>query len=135
MLDTYLQELTAYGGDGNLYPWFDAYFREPECRWIHLAVGRSGTAGFAFVRYDAETGEIEMAEFFVMPRNRGRGVGTRLARSVLTRWPGHWRLQILAGNAPARAFWPVAIAAAGATDILCDPSGVMLRYRFRMPRA
>ena len=46
-----------------------------------------------------------LAEFYVVPASRRRGVGEAAARRILRRWRGRWEISEVAGNAPAIAFW------------------------------
>jgi len=46
-----------------------------------------------------------LAEFFVIPSARRRGVGEAAARRILRRWRGRWEISEVTGNAPAIAFW------------------------------
>ena len=64
-------------------------------------------AGFALVRANHEGPDIDysIAEFFVLRKFRGRGVGERIARQLFDRFRGRWRVEQLADNRPAVAFW------------------------------
>lgn len=46
-----------------------------------------------------------IAEFFVLRKYRRRGVGSRAALDVLTRFPGRWELSELDWNVAAQKFW------------------------------
>lgn len=58
-----------------------------------------------------------MAEFSIVPGARQHGYGRKMAAAVMRRHPGSWQVAIMAGNEPARLFWPKAIAAAGAQRV------------------
>jgi predicted acetyltransferase len=65
-------------------------------------------AGFVLVRERAQfagAAAREIAEFFVLRKYRRRGVGTKAALDVLTRYPGHWELSELSWNVAAQRFW------------------------------
>jgi predicted acetyltransferase len=46
-----------------------------------------------------------IAEFFVMRKYRGLGVGRWVAFQVFDRFPGEWRVEEMSVNLPAQAFW------------------------------
>ena len=65
-------------------------------------------AGFAMVRGDHDNdAEIaySIAEFFVLRKFRGKGVGERIARQLFDRFRGQWMVEHLADNNSAAAFW------------------------------
>ena len=49
--------------------------------------------------------EEELAWLYVAPARSRRGVGTALARHALQRFPGIRSIEVLVGNAPARALY------------------------------
>ena len=64
------------------------------------------TAGFALVRpAPGEPERMEIGEFFVLRKFRGRGVGARVARKLFDGFPGGWLVRVLDDNAPALEFW------------------------------
>jgi predicted acetyltransferase len=70
-------------------------------------------AGFALVaarsRLTGTQGVFDMAEFFVMRRYRGRGVGLAAATAAFDRFGGPWEIRQRDENAGATAFWRKAI--------------------------
>jgi predicted acetyltransferase len=46
-----------------------------------------------------------MAEFFILRKHRGRGVGRLAAESIFSRQPGIWEVAVARKNAQAREFW------------------------------
>ena len=46
-----------------------------------------------------------MSEFFVLRRERGRGIGARAAHAVFDAHPGRWEVSELVGNERAIRFW------------------------------
>lgn len=79
-------------------------------RGRHLFVMRvrGRLAGFVLVGVRARfagTGTRVIAEFFVLRKYRRRGVGSRAALDVLTRFPGRWELSELDWNVAAQKFW------------------------------
>jgi predicted acetyltransferase len=96
------------------YP-LDRYFSEPDC-WPLLIYADGAVAGFALVNQHSHlTGaaiERNMGEFFVARPFRRSGVATAAFHSILKLQPGRWEVAVALTNAPARRFWPRAIAAA-----------------------
>ncbi len=66
-------------------------------------------AGFALVsagsRLTGAPGVFDMAEFFVMRRFRGKGVGRAAASAAFDRFRGRWEIRQHDENAAATAFW------------------------------
>ena len=87
------------------YRWLDAYWTESE-RHPFLFLVEGHPAGFALVRSGRAT---EMAEFFVLRKYRGQGIGTRAARSLFSRFPGKWLVSQVPGNDAATGFWRAVI--------------------------
>lgn len=95
------------------YRWFDAYWREPDRRWPFWMRTAEDVVAFALVRLDDEDGRYEMAEFFVVNRYRGQGLGDRFARDVLLRFDGEWKVSQVLHNKRAVAFWRRVIGGLG----------------------
>lgn len=108
MMRDYIAEMARLieGIDPNgPYPYFDLYWAEPETRWpFWLKVG-TANAGFALIDHDVGADRFDMAEFFVAPSYRRKGVGKSAARRLIARFPGSWRITQRESNAPAIAFW------------------------------
>lgn len=106
-------------GDPTNYPHFDVYWTEPERRPYWIAA-RGETVGFALINRHAPSGlecDAAVAEFCILPQWRRAGIGLAAARAVFATAPGLWELQVYEATAPGLAFWPRAIAAAGACDV------------------
>jgi predicted acetyltransferase len=91
-------------GDGR-YPLLDLYWAEPNLRWPFWLKAGEANAGFALVRREVEASRTEMAEFFIAPEFRGKGIGLAAARRLISRYPGAWRITQREANARAIAFW------------------------------
>lgn len=117
MLAQYLREMAALEGHERPedYPYLPLYWKEAG-RFPFLLMVDSDLAGFALVRrVDDESGQhFQMAEFFVIPRQRRKGVGRRAAVEIFSRFPGRWRVRQLESNRGARAFWRRVIGSYGA---------------------
>jgi predicted acetyltransferase len=91
------------------YPSLDLYWREHGRHpyWIRVA---GSDAGFALVRR-MENGVMEIAEFFVAPPWRRKGVGLASARALFAMHPGTWQIASFPRSAASEAFWAKAVPA------------------------
>lgn len=109
LLSDYIRELAAYDpslvtADGVYeYEIPDPNWRDPDHRPFWLKADGEA-AGFALVRRTAE-GRTEMAEFYVRPEFRRRGVGLVGARAVIADFSGPWELSQYLANPGAITFW------------------------------
>ena len=156
LYDAYLEEIVGFGasyrrgGDGR---W---EYRPPGGKWgpDHLAywvakgdehavlmfrLGRT-VVGFAMIGlgpavWMPPATDACLAEFFVVPTARRRGVGEAAARRVLRRGRGRWEISEVAGNAPAIAFWRLTIGrlTRGRFEEVAVRGGLV--QRFTMPGA
>ena len=80
--------------------------------------------GFAFVGsaapYIDASDAREVTEFFVVRRQRGRGVAQELARHIWGLHPGRWLVRVALANRPALAFWRRAIKGYAGTVLAED---------------
>jgi predicted acetyltransferase len=112
LLDDYLRELSGHrdlpvgATDAASYRHLDAYWREPG-RHAFLIRRGGRTVGFALIRGPASTGSPvhQMAEFYVEPEARRRGIGRDAVIEMWERFPGDWELQVHSRNAGAVRFW------------------------------
>lgn len=109
LLRDYIRELSAYDPslvtvDGVYdYEIPDLYWTEPTHRPFWLKADGEA-AGFALVRRVAD-GHTEMAEFYVLPKFRRKGVGLLGARTVIANFSGPWELSEYLANPGSIAFW------------------------------
>ncbi len=99
--DTDLDTHGTYG-----YPWLDYYWRE-EGRYPFLVRVDGKLAGFVLVNrftYLASS-EWAIAEFFIMRKYRGQGVGKATAFFVFDKFQGVWEVHQLEKNIPSQHFW------------------------------
>ena len=88
-----------------LHRYFDEYWTDSDRKAFLFRV-EAELAGFALVF----TGEPrDIAEFFVLRKYRGRGVGAQAAASLFARLPGRWTVRQQLTNPAATAFWRKAI--------------------------
>jgi predicted acetyltransferase len=65
-------------------------------------------AGFALINDCSHTDEAvnrNVAEFFIVRKYRGRGVGRIAATNLLSQFPGTWEVAIARKNIAALSFW------------------------------
>lgn len=87
------------------YPWFDAYFTEPEREaYLIREHGTEKLLGFAMLRQNEEQG-YSIAEFLVIPKYRRKGVGMQAAQACFARHEGSWEVKPAYGSESARLFW------------------------------
>jgi len=101
------------GDDGLFpdYPDLDRFWSDPECGALLIRVD-GHLAGFALLNREAHSGrpaDRNMAEFFVLRKHRGAGVGRQAAHVLFRRYPGQWELAVARRNRPALAFWTRAV--------------------------
>lgn len=130
LYDAYLEEIARFGAryrrrpdgrweyrgeDGRWAPDHLAYWLAPgpEHQVLLLRSGRA-IAGFAMVGVRPAVWlprgvDASIAEFYVAPRFRGRGLGQRAAHRIVRRHPGLWEVSQVPGNGPAIAFWRAVI--------------------------
>lgn len=133
LLDSYLLELGAFGGNVFDYPHFRAYWEESE-RWPYLFDVEGQPAGFCFVNRHSVSGravDFFMAEFCILDHYRGQGHGVAAARNIFRRHPGQWELAVLEGNWPAISFWKKAIETPGITSPEIRPKKSSKIFRFK----
>lgn len=111
LLQPYLTELSRFPDehmdykDENgiyLYPYLDAYWQEKE-RYPYLLCDNGKIAGFALVRKDAD--HWELAEFYVKPVFRRRGLAEACAAEILHRHLGSWKISFNKHNLAGRSLW------------------------------
>ena len=92
------------------YPWFDAYFIEPQREAYFIrAQDSKKLLGFAMVR-EHEDGRHSIAEFMVIPKYRRSGIGMQAAKACFARHAGLWEVKPAYGSESAKLFWQKTIA-------------------------
>ena len=88
------------------YP-LDEYWSK--ANWSAMLILRDrALAGFGLVNDRTHSGlkaERNMAEFFIVRKHRGRGVGRLAAEMIFSRQPGLWEVAVARQNSLAREFW------------------------------
>lgn len=89
------------------YRYLDHYWTEPGRHPFFVRVAGQ-MAGFALARTLDAVGPApvySMAEFFILRKYRGSGLGQQAAHRIFALFPGVWRVHQEAANLPAQAFW------------------------------
>ncbi|WP_141503874.1 GNAT family N-acetyltransferase [Paenibacillus luteus] len=92
------------------YKYLDHYWTE-EGRFPFFIMESGKMAGFALVRKiaDDESPKFSIAEFFILRKYRGQGIGKEVAHKVFGMFKGNWSVSWLDKNLPAKIFWKKAI--------------------------
>jgi predicted acetyltransferase len=111
LLQPYLDELCRFPGEiaeykdeygVYQYPYLDAYWQETE-RLPYLIFVEEKPAGFALVsKYDDQW---NMAEFYIKPELRRRGLGEAAALDILSKHPGLWQISFNRHNSAGQKLW------------------------------
>ena len=96
------------------YP-LDEYWTRPD--WSALLIRRNQVlAGFALINdktHSGETADRNMAEFFILRKHRGQGVGQAAAELAFSSFAGAWEVAVARKNLQAQDFWRSTIRNAG----------------------
>lgn len=115
------REIGPHGEYG--YPYLDHYWSPEENRHPFVIRVDGRIAGCALVRAGTPH---RFGEFFIVRKHRRSGVGTVAARTVLSRFPGTWLVEEVAGNDAAVRFWRQAIPFD--FDEVTDATGTSQRF-------
>jgi predicted acetyltransferase len=128
------------GDDGLFpeYPYLETYWHKNG--HIPLLIKRGGhLAGFALINDHSHSGlpvDRNMAEFFIVRKHRRGGVGTAVAHTIFSRYPGQWEAAVARRNVGALGFWRNAIRQhSSARDVeesdveTAEWNGPILRFR------
>ena len=121
LLELYIHDLSEVfavdiGEDGRFgYDGLPLYWSEKERRFPFLIRAGGRLAGFVLAKRGSpatdDPADLDVAEFFVLRRNRREGVGRRAAVLLWNRLPGHWIVRVSEGNRGALPFWSDVISA------------------------
>jgi predicted acetyltransferase len=103
-------DLNEFGEFG--YRYLDHYWTEPE-RYPYILRVKKKLAGFVLVNQATISGTSQnsIAEFFILKRYRGKGLGKILAYHVFDQFPGEWEVKTQKKNLTATHFWRKALYA------------------------
>ena len=110
LMQAYLHDMSEYNGIDpdehgvfQLSQYFELYWTESTRFPFKIMVDQK-LAGFALVRV-IEPGTHSIAEFFVLRKYRGKGVGKKTAIHLFNYFPGNWHVCQDAENIPSQTFW------------------------------
>lgn len=89
------------------YKYLDHYWTESG-RYPFLVRVDGRLAGFVLVRTLDESNANptrSIAEFFILRKYRGKGIGKIVAHRIFNMFPGQWSVAQLDNNQPAQSFW------------------------------
>ncbi len=117
LLELYQYDMVEFSHDGWRdvqfdgrygYPYLDLYWQEPT-RHPFLVKVDGNPAGFVLVNQHLPIPEgapaKSIAEFFIMRKYRGQGIGKKVAEMTFDRFPGKWQVTQEKNNPSAQKFW------------------------------
>lgn len=114
LLELYIYDFTEFGpydvDSQGLYGYehLDLYWTE-EGRYPFMFYVNGKIAGFVLVRRNSadELNDCyySIAEFFVVKKYRGQGIGKKAAIHMFNLFPGIWEVDEMETNKPAQVFW------------------------------
>lgn len=116
LLYEYQKELQVYSGDSlediKRYKYLPSYFTNPD-RAAFFIHAKGEICGFILVNMHTILAKNahSVAEFYVVPSARGKGVGENAAKLVFRKFPGNWEVAQMETNIPAIHFWRKTISA------------------------
>lgn len=88
----------------------DAYWEADDHIPYFIYVGAE-LAGFALIRrYPSDTSTYDVAQFFVLRKFKGKGVGKKALALIVKSFPGQWQIRVLIENVAALNFWQSAVS-------------------------
>lgn len=117
----YVYDLSRYCGslpgwelpENGLYEWYDTknYFKGPDV-YPFLIKLENEIVGFFMLNKQTSVLDIDwhMAEFFILAKFQGRGIGQQVAEVIWNKFPGSWEVSVIPENERALKFWKTVIA-------------------------
>jgi predicted acetyltransferase len=88
------------------YPNLDDYWKEAGDKFPYVIKKDGKYVGFALVKViQSEKEQFSIAEFFVMKKYRGQGIGKAVAIQLFHLYKGWWEVHQRENNQPAQQFW------------------------------
>jgi len=142
LFDDYLRELASHrdvavgATDARSHPYLPLYWAEPG-RHPFFIVDEGRRSGFAMVREVPSEAVVQMAEFFLAPGVRRRGLGRQAVAEIWRRLPGDWQLQVHVRNEAGIAFWDRCVRASARGEVrvyeVIEDDGRRLQFDFEIP--
>lgn len=101
----YQQEILGQENIGE-YKYLNSYWQKPD-RYPYFIKIDSKVAGFALVNSHTvvEKGAKNIAEFYIKPEYRNKGIGKLSAKKIFDTFHGKWEVRELDDNILAQKFW------------------------------
>lgn len=118
MFPYYIYDMSEYMGwapnENGLFTYnssnFDIYWEQNDHVPYFIYFGEE-LSGFVLVRkYPANDSVYDIAQFFVLRKFKGRGVGKQSLELVVKLFPGRWQIRVLIENDGALKFWKSAVS-------------------------
>ncbi|WP_248927999.1 GNAT family N-acetyltransferase [Paenibacillus hamazuiensis] len=120
LMELYQYDMSEFEEDNDVneyglfdYKYLDHYWTE-EGRHPFFVMKSGKLAGFVLVReiigHVNETTKFSLAEFFILKKYRGQGIGKEAAYKTFDMFKGRWSVFWLENNLPAKRFWTKSIA-------------------------
>lgn len=105
LLFEYQKELLKIADPG-VYPYLDSYF-EKRNRFPYFIFADNNLAGFALVNNYTLVLESgwSIAEFYIHPKFRHKGIGTKVVGKLINLHPGQWEVRVMKRNLSGLLFW------------------------------
>ncbi len=88
---------------------FDLYWQQDDHIPYFIKVNNE-LAGFVLIRrYPSDSTLYDIAQFFVLRKFKGQGVGKDVLAQVVNAFPGRWQVRVLLENTGALSFWKSAV--------------------------
>lgn len=89
---------------------FDPYWERNDHTPYFIMVNNE-LAGFVLIRhYPGDLSLYDVAQFFVLRKFKGRGVGKDVLKQLINTFPGQWQIRVLLENSGALSFWKSAVS-------------------------
>jgi predicted acetyltransferase len=110
LMQVYRHDMSEFNGEDpdesglfHLSTYFHEYWTEPERHPYKILHGNQ-VAGFALVREIGER-EYSIAEFFILRKHRGGGIGKKAACRIFDEFEGTWHVAQDEFNEASHQFW------------------------------
>jgi len=114
----YIYDMSEYMGwspnESGLFTYnsgsFDVYWEKSDHVPYFIYFGEE-LAGFVLVRKYPENDSVyDIAQFFVLRKFKGKGIGKKSLELVVRLFPGKWQIRVLIENGGALNFWKSAVS-------------------------
>ncbi|WP_076585103.1 GNAT family N-acetyltransferase [Vibrio ostreicida] len=91
---------------GMLDPYWESNDHQPYFIYVNAEL-----AGFVIIRDDpCDRSTYDIAQFFVVRKYKGQGVGKQTLAHIVKKFPGKWQIRVLLENTGALCFWTSSVS-------------------------